>query len=142
MATVDAPARRGRAHEAGEVGGGGNPGRSRRVGWRITLVAGCLVAWSCGGDGAAPVAEETISQQAFIETYIALRVVGLRAPQQLISPEDRQRVLAEQGVSEEELLEFVEVHGEDVERMQGIWNEVESRLEELRTRSDSSDERS
>ena len=84
----------------------------------------------------------TISQEAFIETYIALRVVGLRAPQQLISQEDRERILSEQGVTEEELLAFVDVHGQDVERMQDIWNEVESRLEELRTRSDSSDDRS
>ncbi|NNM34413.1 MAG: hypothetical protein HKO53_15150 [Gemmatimonadetes bacterium] len=110
---------------------------------RGTWLAALLVAAACGGDGAAPVAgEETISQEAFIEAYIALRVVGLRAPQQLISPEDRLRVLEEQGVTEEQLLEFVEVHGEDLLRMQRIWNEVESRLEELRTRSDSSDERS
>ena len=107
--------------------------------WLVALTVGA----SCGGDGAAPVADEqTISQEAFIEAYIALRVVGLRAPQQLIPPEDRLRVLSEQGVTEEELLEFVEVHGQDVERMQDIWNEVERRLDELRTRSDSSNDRS
>lgn len=110
---------------------------------RALVLAALLLGAGCGGDGSAPVAEEeTISQEAFVEAYIALRVVGLRAPQQLIPPEDRQRVLSEQGVTEDELLEFVEVHGQDVERMQDIWNEVERRLEELRTRSDSSDDRS
>ncbi len=97
----------------------------------------------CGGDGASPDAEQgTITREAFIDAYIALRVVGLRAPQQLIAEEDRRRILSERGVTEEDLLTFVEVHGRDLESMQGIWNDVEARLEALRTQSDSSEGRS
>jgi hypothetical protein len=68
--------------------------------------------------------------------------VGLRAPQQLLPEEDRERILSEQGVTQDELFTFIEVHGKEVEYMRDVWNEIEERLNEMRTEPDSSGERS
>ena len=45
-------------------------------------------------------------------------------------------------MTQEELFSFVEVHGRNVEFMQEVWNEVESRIEDLRTQPDSGTGRS
>lgn len=108
------------------------------------LLAALTAAWavaSCGNGSAAPEVE-TIARETFIETYVALRTVGLRSPRQLLPEEDRQRILAEQGVSQEDLFSFIEVHGKNVEYMRDVWNEIEERLNELRESPDSSQARS
>lgn len=119
------------------------PGRRRRAAglrpgvWTL-VVAGLL---ACSSGSAAPEVE-TVGREAFIEAYVALRTVGLRAPQQLLSEEDRERILSEHGVTQEELFTFIEVHGEEVEYMRDVWNEIEERLNAMRTEPDSSGERS
>ena len=100
-----------------------------------------LLLTGCAGDGAGP-EEETISRDTFIETYVALREVGLGAPNQIPSVNDRLDVLEEHGVSEQDLLQFVEVRGRNVDYMRDVWNEVETRIEALRTQPDSGDSRS
>ena len=106
-------------------------GRARRAGG---LVAAVLLAAGCAED-----APETIGREAFIETYIALRVAELTEPGEdgeMISAEARERVLSEQGVTEEDLFGFVEVHGGDVDFMKAVWQEVEKRMENLRNPPD------
>jgi len=98
------------------------------------LAAAVLLAAGCAED-----APETISRDAFIETYIALRVAELTEPgddDEMISAEARERVLGEQGVTEEDLFGFVEVHGGDVDFMKAVWQEVEKRMEALRNPPD------
>ena len=77
-----------------------------------------------------------ISREEFVEAYVALRLAALeesggseRTP---ISPEARERTLAEQGVTEEELLRFAEIKGGDVVYMKELWRDVERRMGELR----------
>lgn len=109
-------------------------GRVRRAGW---LVSAVLLAAGCAED-----APETIGREAFIETYIALRVAELTEPGEpgedgeMISAEARERVLSEQGVTEEDLFGFVEVHGGDVDFMKAVWQEVEKRMEKMRNPPD------
>ncbi len=99
-------------------------------------VAAALVAPAGCEEEEAPV--ETISREAFVETYVALRVAQLRgAFGDPLPAEDRERVLAGQGVTEEELLTFAEVHGPDVGFMERLWEDVEKRLEEVRNAPDS-----
>ena len=153
MATVDAPARKGLPPEAYEVVPGDQyepyvpPGATlpeltlKALGIGIVLAAGLLTGAACGNDGASPEVE-TISQELFVETYVALRTVGLRSPNQMPSEEDRQQVLSEKGVTQEDLFTFVEVHGRNVEYMRDIWNIIEVRIEELRTPPDSGQGRS
>ena len=117
--------------------------RERRNGrrspwWRVGVAWGLVTLFATCDNGSAAPEEETIPREAFIEAYVALREVGLRSPQQLISEEERERILGEQGVTEEELFAFVDVHGNRVEFMRDVWNDIEERLEEMRTQRDDS----
>ena len=106
--------------------------------WRRTgcVLAALLVAAACEEDGGP----ETISREVFVETYVALRVAELGGSRgDLIPAEERERVLAEKGVTEEELLTFAEMHGPDVTFMEQVWEDVERRLEEIRNASDITD---
>jgi hypothetical protein len=105
----------------------------------LALLATAVLA--CSGGSAAPEVD-TVSREAFIEAYVGLRTVGLRAPQQLLPEEDRERFLSDPGVSQDELFTFIEVHGTEVDYMRDVWNEIEERLNEMRTEPDSSGERS
>ena len=96
------------------------------------LGAALIFATGCAGD-----APETISREAFIETYVALRVAELtESGGEVISAETRDRVLEEQGVTEEDFFGFAEVHGGDVDFMKEVWDDVEKRMEVLRNPPD------
>ncbi|MDE2751105.1 MAG: hypothetical protein OXI83_00880 [Gemmatimonadota bacterium] len=103
--------------------------RARGAGLAV-VIAG-LAAAAC-----APGEPEAISRETFVQTYVALRAAELRSSGAVIPEEDRERVLAEMGVSEEELLAFAEVHGGDVLFMEAVWTDVQNRLVELSSRPD------
>jgi len=81
---------------------------------------------ACNRTSVNPRADEAISREAFVQTYFELRVTGLRSPQIEISLEARDSILANRGLTEEDLLTFVEVWGSYPEVMRGIWEEVDS----------------
>lgn len=92
-------------------------------------LACAFLGTACGvGDVEKPGAE-TISRETFIETYVALREAARESETGEITAEARERVLAEQGLSEDDLLTFVEVHGRRIDFMRDVWTEVEERLE-------------
>lgn len=93
---------------------------------------------ACGDDGAAPSAAdaETISRDVFVATYVDLRLTALRSGSEEISPSARDEVLARHGVTPEDLLEFVEIHGDRVQYMKELWNEVETRIDSIRDPDD------
>ena len=100
------------------------------------ILAALLAAAGCGDEGPAA----TISREVFVETYVALRVAELsERTDDGIPAEARERVLAERGVTEDELLTFAEVHGSDVNFMEQLWDDVENRLEEIRNARDMTD---
>ena len=100
-------------------------------GWRVVASVAAVVLLAvaaCEEQGPA-----TIDREVFVETYVALRVAQLHGPGSNPLPaEERARVLAERGVTEEELLAFVEAHGRDPQFMERLWQDVEARLEEIR----------
>ena len=102
---------------------------------RVAAGLVCVIA-GLAGAACAPNEPETISRETFVETYVALRAAELRSPGAVIPDEDRDRVLAEMGVSEEDLLAFAEVHGDDVLFMEAVWSEVQNRMAELSSRPD------
>lgn len=93
------------------------------------LFAG-LVLTACGGvfGGEEP---ETVDRSAFIATYVDLRIAALRTDGTL-DPTRRQAILSEHGVTEEELLEFAEIHGRDPAFMRDLWSDVEQKLDSAR----------
>ena len=99
---------------------------------RLRLLAGLALAFlglaSCGG-GAG---DDTIDREQFIQTYVDLRVEGLKAETGSISEDVRDRVLSDHGVTEQDLLTFADVHGRDVPFMKDVWDEVERRLDDVR----------
>ena len=102
----------------------------RGVCGRLAVVIAGLAA-AC-----TPAEPATISRESFVQTYVALRAAELRSSGAVIPDEDRERVLAEMGVSEEDLLAFAEVHGGDVLFMEAVWTDVQNRLVELSSRPD------
>ena len=96
----------------------------------LALLAGA----ACGGSGDAatePGGEKTIDRETFVDVYVELRRAALATGGEALTPGQRQEVLDEHGVSEEDLLTFALVHGGDTELMREVWSEVEERLEAL-----------
>lgn len=98
----------------------------------LLALVGAVGFGGCAADGEP----RSISREEFVETYAALRLAALEesagSDSTPISPEARERTLAEQGVTEEELLRFAELKGGDVVYMKELWSDVELRMGELR----------
>ncbi len=94
---------------------------------RITpLVTALIMCWSCSGN-TTDVAEDTDGREVFMGAYVDLRVAALSSGTTVLGSV-RDSILAVYGVTGEELLEFVDTHGEDVEFMRDLWAEIEGRL--------------
>jgi hypothetical protein len=95
---------------------------------RTVAAIGLLLALaSCDSDG-SPVAGDSIDREAFIATYVELRQAAIASPDFRVTPEQRDEVLARHGVSGEDLVHFADVHGRDLEFMNEVWAEVETRV--------------
>lgn len=107
--------------------------RVGRIGMPALLaLVGAVGFVGCAADGET----RLISREEFVEAYVALRLAALEesggSDGTPISPEARERTLAEQGVTEEELFRFAEIRGGDVVYMKELWSDVERRMDELR----------
>lgn len=103
----------------------------------LAVAAGLLAssALACTGSGTTP-EETTISREEFIQAYVQLRRESLRSPEMEIDVATKDRLLEELGVTEDDLLRFVEVWGTDFELMQSVWQEVDSLQREDRRRGE------
>ena len=81
-------------------------------------------------------APDSISRQEFVNTYVALRTAELRGNSAVITARARDSVLAARGVSEEDLVTFADVHGDDPVYMAELWGEVADSLEQYTGRPD------
>lgn len=108
--------------------------RARGVARRAPGVVGLVLAAACVGEGRS--SDASLSREEFVEVYVALRAAGLQSASGVISPGDRERILTERGIEQEELIEFADAHGGDPAFMKDLWDEVESRLEERRSGTD------
>jgi len=87
----------------------------------------CAAVPACGQGRGTP----AISRDAFVDSYVALRVAGLSTEVGDLSDSARSRILTEQGVTEQDLLDFVAARGTDVVFMRDLWNEIEQRLDSV-----------
>jgi len=96
---------------------------------RTGLLAAVVVVASCG-DGSPSAADGGgLDREAFIATYVDLRAAAVRAEEGVVSDAERAAILGRRGVTEEQLMAFAGRHGQDVEFMRGVWDEVEARMD-------------
>ena len=107
--------------------------RRNPIAGRVGMAALVLATFALGGCGDIFSPDRgTIDDDTFVDVYVDLRAAALRSPGQEIPPEERDRILQEHGVEEDELVGFVETHGADIHRMRDIWERVSDRLDEMR----------
>jgi hypothetical protein len=104
--------------------------RGYHDGMNRTLTTLALVAIAACGRTDGGASGDVIDREAFIATYVDLRVAAQHAPDLHVSDEQRAEILARHGVDEAGLLEFADVHGRDIAYMSEVWNEINTRIQE------------
>lgn len=108
------------------------PGPSVRRLQLILLSGAVLLPAACTSPGPEESGEPVISRSEFVEAYVDLRIEALGSRGEEINLETRDRILGELGLTEDDLIHFVEVHGRDVQFMRRVWEEVDSIITEKR----------
>jgi len=90
----------------------------------LVLTAACDNGIPGSGSGS------TIEREQFIDAMVELRAEGVRSPTGRIAGATRDGILGRQGLEEDDLRHFVEVHGRNVPLMTEVWAEVQLRLAE------------
>lgn len=105
-------------------------------GVRKCLAGGLLcLLFACGGER-APEARGTISRDVFVDTYVELRTAALHSPDGRVGPEAKAEILEAKGVTEADLLDYVDAHGARLQFMVEVWAEIDDTLRALRTEDD------
>lgn len=108
------------------------PGRNLKPTLLLLLLPAILISSSCSPREPESEGNSLISREAFIEAYVKLREGALRAPGQEISLQERDRILADLGLVDQDLLDFVEVRGRDIQFMRRVWEEIDSVITVMR----------
>jgi hypothetical protein len=95
----------------------------------IVSTIAVILCSSCSGGTTDP-PEDTAEREAFIGAYMDLRTESLGYPSTDLDNEVRDSILSVYGVTDQDLLDFIDMHGEDVEYMRDLWTEVETRQTE------------
>lgn len=99
------------------------------------VLAVFVILVSCDAlDGPGPPSGEdsTIDRETFVSVYVDLRLEAIRSPDGTLPPGRREEVLRRHGVDRNDLLRFVEVHGERAQFMREVWAEAQERIERAR----------
>ena len=104
---------------------GFNP-TSRRLAAVIALSFAPVIA----GCGSGDEFEGTITREAFIETYVDLRMSALDSEDQRVDSVARAEILGAHGVTADDLTHFADIHGSRLEFMRDVWADVEVRLDQ------------
>lgn len=104
------------------------------------LRAGTLVALAasvaCGRTSPSAADGDIPDRDTFVATYVDLRASTVRAEGMVLPDAQRAEILARHGVTEDQLMGFARVHGQDVEFMRAVWDEVEARMDAERVLPD------
>jgi hypothetical protein len=103
-----------------------------RFRYLILLAAALLFGASCTSGDSGREQGTIISREAFIQAYVELRVEALGTPGEEVPLERRDQILENLGLDEEDLLNFVEKRGRDIQFMRRVWEEVDSIMTERR----------
>ncbi len=91
------------------------------------LAALSLLPAGCGRTPEQP----SLDRDTFVATYVDLRKVALERGGGALEEAARDSILRAHGVTQDELLGFTDVHGDDPEYMKQVWDAVELRLDSL-----------
>lgn len=102
--------------------------------WRILALVGILLsaAPACGSDEGAP----PVDRETFVAVWVDLRLAAIASQGGTADPATRERIVERHGTSREELLAFIETHGRDIVYMERVWQDVETRMNELAPAAD------
>jgi hypothetical protein len=95
---------------------------------RIVLALVAVTGFNTGCGGGEDVPPGTLDREAFVGVMVELRMAALKQPNATLTPADRARILQDHGVTEEELITFAQVRGDDPAFMAEVWREIEQRL--------------
>lgn len=95
--------------------------------WPWIVIASSAWLLACGGGGTSPPAT-TIGKQKFIDTYVELREAAADLDSARLDSA-RAAILHRNGVTQQDMLTFANVHGPDVVFMKEVWDSVEHRLD-------------
>jgi len=89
----------------------------------LTVSAGC-------GDGILGSGQsDAIPRATFQETMVELRLEAYRANDQGVLPEGaHEAILARHGVSVDQMIQFIEVHGRNIPFMDSVWTDVDGHV--------------
>jgi hypothetical protein len=98
----------------------------------FTAALALLLVLAGGCERGFPTAEDrpTVAEDTFVAAMAELRHAEILAPDGLVPPETRERILTGLGTTADEIAAFAEVHGADVSYMFGVWTRVDSALVE------------
>jgi hypothetical protein len=105
--------------------GGRGPSRAAALLLALSSLLACRESAPTGTEGA-------ITTEHFVAVYIDLRMAALRSGTDQLPLEQRDDILDRHGVTEDDLLRFVEVHGQNAQLMHAIWDSIQSRIDHLR----------
>lgn len=93
----------------------------------LFAVTPVIAASACGGE----TIPDTLDRDTFVDAYVELRIAALLRSQPALEGAVKDSVLQDIGVTEEELLTFADVHGDDLAFMRDVWGDVSARLESI-----------
>ena len=91
-----------------------------------TLLVAALVAAGCAGSE-TPTAD-TMDEDTFVAVFVELRRAAASAPTDQAFARDRDRILAEHGVTEPDLERFIDDHADDVQHLSEVWDRIDRTL--------------
>lgn len=98
---------------------------------RIPLACLLLSALACGGDMGPQATEATIPAETFIDVYVDLRLAAIQRGSEVLDTLEARRILEEHGVTRQDLLDFADAYGGDFVFMNGVWEEIQARLDSV-----------
>lgn len=96
---------------------------------RILLLAPVAVLLAAGAWGCGEAETTAVDRETFVRAYVEIRGAALETEDAEPTERQREEILARYGVTAQDLVDFVEFHGEDVEYMRELWTDIEVRLE-------------
>ena len=101
----------------------------RLLGW---VTSAALVVLASCSNGSPIASGSTIDPDVFVDVMVQLRTSASLHPSGYLPAGEPERILEEAGVEREDLVEFVEVHGDDIWLMADLWEEIDRRINEAR----------